>query len=144
MKYAFLKCLRAHSFALTTWGVSLGCAIAIGWQLVSANANGSALNGAVLFGWGLVALLGGAAAWLLAGVVLWPIVGSIVAKVNGAPFHVGDSVEILVGESRERVVRVREVWKDRNQVRVELGETAAVDGRDIFDFYQIVRVDGMQ
>jgi hypothetical protein len=44
------------------------------------------------------------------------------ARLNGAPFHVGDRVHILVGPHRDRVARIHEVWNDRSQVRVELDD----------------------
>src|SRR5262245_2694457 len=38
------------------------------------------------------------------------------AKLNGAPFQVGDRVRILVGPHRDRVVQIYDVWTERRQV----------------------------
>ena len=46
------------------------------------------------------------------------------AKINGAPFRKGDVVQILVGQYRGQVACIYEEWRDRKQVRVDLGEQA--------------------
>jgi hypothetical protein len=61
------------------------------------------------------------------------------AKLNGAPFNVGDRVRILVGPRRDQVVRIYAVWKERNQVRVELDDLAKEKVKDIFSFTQVCR-----
>ncbi len=57
---------------------------------------------------------------------------------NGAPFRVGDHVQILVGHHKGRVARVYSGWKD-GCVRVELGEREAEKFKDIFDALQLLR-----
>src|SRR5207253_4613352 len=59
------------------------------------------------------------------------------AKLNGAPFHVGDRVCILVGPHRGRVVQVYSV--ERRQIRVQLGEQAKKDSTDAFLFTKVCR-----
>jgi hypothetical protein len=61
------------------------------------------------------------------------------AKLNGAPFHVGDSVRILVGPYRGRVVRIYSVWHERRQICVDLGEQAKNDSTDTFLFTKVCR-----
>jgi hypothetical protein len=61
------------------------------------------------------------------------------AKLNGAPFHVGDRVRILVGPHRNCVVQVYDVWSERNQVRVELGAQARAEVSDVFSCTQVYR-----
>ena len=58
------------------------------------------------------------------------------ARFNGAPFHAGDRVRILVGPHRDRVVKICDVWKERGEVRVELN---ALEAKDVFSFTQICR-----
>ena len=65
----------------------------------------------------------------------WFVLGPyymIRAKINGAPFEVGDRVRILAGPHRDRIATVYEVWESREQVRVELGEAAKVAVTDLF------------
>lgn len=69
--------------------------------------------------------------------LLRPIYKARCAK-NGAPFHVGDHVRILVGRHKDRVVRVYSEWKD-DSVRVELGEKEKDKFEDIFDSLQLLR-----
>src|ERR1041384_2223589 len=57
------------------------------------------------------------------------------AKLNGAPFHIGDRVCILVGPYRGHVVRVYSI--ESKQLRVELGEQAKKDGTDVFSFTKV-------
>ena len=70
----------------------------------------------------LCAVVGG----FLATVVLaWPlfgILGTYENERNGAPFQVGDRVHILAGPHKDRVLRIYEIWEERRQVRVELGD----------------------
>jgi hypothetical protein len=61
------------------------------------------------------------------------------AKLNGAPFHVGDPVRILMGPHRNRVTRIYEIWKERGQVRVELDQQARESVKDVFEFTQVCR-----
>jgi hypothetical protein len=58
---------------------------------------------------------------------------------NGAPFHAGDRVRILVGPHRGRIVEVREIWDFRNQVRVEIDAKATEDATDEFSPTEICR-----
>jgi len=61
------------------------------------------------------------------------------ARINGAPFYKGDIVLILTGKYRGQVVSIYEVWKDRNQVRVDIGEQAKIDAKDVFSFIEVCR-----
>ena len=61
------------------------------------------------------------------------------ATLNGAPFHVGDRVRILVGPHRDRVVQVYAVWIERSQVCVELDELSKTEAKDVFSFTQVCR-----
>ena len=59
------------------------------------------------------------------------------AKLNGAPFNVGDCVHILVGPYRGRVAKVYSV--ERRKIRVELGEQSKNNSTDVFSFIQVYR-----
>ena len=75
-------------------------------------------------------------------VIGWPIICilyGIRAKINGAPFHKGDLVHILVGSHRDRIVRVYEIWESRNQVLVELGAKEKEEVKDVFSFGAICK-----
>ena len=63
----------------------------------------------------------------------------IITSMNGAPFQEGDIVQVLVGEYQGQVGRVYEEWNDRKQVRVDLGDQAKKDLKDIFSFNKICR-----
>ena len=78
-----------------------------------------------------------------ASVFLGPIY-QLRARLNGAPFHVGDRVRILVGPKRDRVVQIYDVWTERSQVRVRLEAQAMRDVSDVFSFTQICRESAPQ
>ncbi len=94
-------------------------------------------------------LLGWASCALLGPFVLGPIYFHR-AQLNGAPFQMGDSVEILVGPNRGRVVRVLEPLDGRGMAKVDLGEPANAKRKsifwcgDIFELTQLLKVAGAE
>lgn len=73
--------------------------------------------------------------------IFWPLLRPLYktrARKNGAPFRVGDNVQILVGRHKGRVVRVYSEWRDEC-VRVELGEKEKEKFNDIFSDIQLLR-----
>jgi hypothetical protein len=62
------------------------------------------------------------------------------AELNGAPFQMGDRVEVLVGANRGQVARVAEVWEWRGDLRVEWSSSVARKGRTIFHCAQVIKV----
>lgn len=85
-----------------------------------------------------VPIIGYFSALLIGFFILGPILYSRGLK-NGAPFHKGDLVRILVSPHRDRLVRVYEVWESRDQVRVELGAKEEEEVKDVFSFTQICK-----
>jgi len=73
--------------------------------------------------------------------IFWPLLRPLYksrALKNGAPFRVGDNVQILVGRHKGRVARVYDDWRDEC-VRVELGEKEKENFSDIFSDIQLLR-----
>lgn len=88
------------------------------------------------------------AAWVVAGfgllamlsaLFVWPLAGRLVARLNGAPFAVGEVVEVLGGKDAGRVAEIYEVWPTRGQVRLRLGEERASAVTDVFSEHQVRR-----
>ena len=73
---------------------------------------------------------------------LWYPFYWLLMKRNGAPFQAGDLVRILRGLHKGKVVPVYEVWTERDQVRVELGEKEKKDVTDVFSFVSIRKERG--
>ena len=97
--------------------------------------------------WAIVAtviMLGGIIAFYLAS-----IVGSIILppifrnreKVNGAPFVVGEELEILSKPRRGERAIVTEVWSDRYAVRLRLSGPDDDPIEGVLDFSAVRRVD---
>lgn len=141
MKPAKVHYILAHGFRLSTWGVSVIFTGILGWVYFF---NSGVPIRELLSLWSiLLILLTLPIGWLLGGLVIWPFVGSIANKMNGAPFHVGENVCILIGSNCGKEVRIYDVWNDRHQVRVELGEQAKADLKDVFSFHQVCRTTCM-
>jgi hypothetical protein len=64
---------------------------------------------------------------------------SLAARMNGAPFRIGDSVRILSGPYRDRIARVYEIWEPRDQVRLDLDADARKKVTDVFSYTQVCR-----
>jgi len=58
---------------------------------------------------------------------------------NGAPFHEGDYVRVLVPPYQGVIARVYEVATDRKQLRIDLGTGARRQVEDVFSFVQVCR-----
>lgn len=63
---------------------------------------------------------------------------------NGAAFLAGDKVMILKKRHRGQVVTVYEVWSERGQVRVRLGNAEERDCRDVFCYFEICRIAAVE
>jgi hypothetical protein len=74
----------------------------------------------------------------LAPIVLTPLYYRRAIR-NGAPFHEGDYVRVLVAPYQDVIARVYEIWTDRNQLRIELGTDARRAVEDVFSFVQVCR-----
>ena len=96
---------------------------------------GVAISCGVLSFWAVVALLAALPLGAVLGMFVWPFIQLIIDPLNGAPFQVGDAVHILIGPHRDRVVRVYEIWPSRGQVRVELGEQAEKNVKNVKDVF---------
>ena len=66
------------------------------------------------------------------------------AERNGAPYSVGDEVLILRGKHRGQVRRVYEVWRERGQVRVQLGESERAAVTDVFWELEVCRIPAVE
>lgn len=76
---------------------------------------------------------------LVSGCLVFPPLFRRCGLRNGAPFQKGDSVRILVGRNRDKVVRVYEVRESWNQVRVALSEQDQKNETDVFSDYEVCR-----
>jgi hypothetical protein len=78
--------------------------------------------------------------WLVASLIGWFVIGPLYydrGLKNGEPFHQGDTVQILTGPHRDRVVWVVNAFE--HAVHVDLGE-ASEDGEDVFASIEVLRV----
>jgi hypothetical protein len=90
--------------------------------------------GVLLLAWGV-----GCVAAIIPGLLLLGPLYYIQGLRNGAPYRVGDHVRVLACRHRGRVVRVYDLWKERNQVRVELGDEERERVTDVFSYFEVCR-----
>jgi|HubBroStandDraft_1064217.scaffolds.fasta_scaffold143352_3 hypothetical protein len=87
----------------------------------------------------LLATITGAALSLFPGALLISPLIFLIEHRNGAPFREGDEVIILSKRFRSRITRIYEVWSERHQVRVELGEAERKNVTDVFSYRDVCR-----
>jgi hypothetical protein len=132
--------LRQRFFAgnAVLWLAAVAGALCVGWRLIPATQPSSVgvLRTALLI------CVGGVLGLFLAvfpGMfVLGPLM-NVVARINGSPFQVGDEVMILCGKHSGRVARIYELWNQRGQVRLELGEADRNAVTDVYSETQVSR-----
>jgi len=76
-------------------------------------------------------------------IIVWIFLGPLYrirGRMNGAPFHPGDSVQVLVGPNRGRVFQVDVIWEERGQVCLELGEPRKKGVKFAFTYTEVFRV----
>jgi hypothetical protein len=109
--------------------------------------------GAVAFASGIAIWCEGFSLWLVLAMVpalplgaligwmtLGPVIHLVCGFLNGAPYRNGDVVYILVRPHRGRVTTIYDVWDTRGSVRVDLGEQARREVKDVFDDLEVCRV----
>ena len=137
MRLSGIHYFFAHGVRLATWGTALFSVVAVIWHCPPTLA---LLGNAEYMCPLIVSLLAAAPlGWILGAIFLWPVFFAVGSKVNGAPFEEGDLVRILVGPHRGEVVRVYEVWEERNQVCVDLGGRAKTEATDVFNYTEVCR-----
>jgi hypothetical protein len=112
-----------------------------------------AAAGAVAFATWIAILCEGFSLWVVLAMVPALLVGAVIGILalgpplyqvcrilNGGRYRAGESVYILVGPHRGRVVTIYEVWDARGQVLVDLGEQAKREVKDVFEDLQVCRV----
>ena len=62
------------------------------------------------------------------------------ARLQGWPFKIGDEVCILSGKHINTITRIYEVWDERGQVRLDLGEEAKNAVDDVFCAVTVCRM----
>ena len=72
--------------------------------------------------------------------IVWPFWIPHELKKNGAPFTPGDLVQVTKGPHRDNIFSIYEVWKESNQVRLNLGQLEKIEVTDVFSMLSIRRV----
>lgn len=136
MKPRPLNRILAHTLGICA---SLGACIAVSFYLWLMVAEGALTSDPWTILWvGMGAIPIGAAGGIVGIILLWGIVlGPVASKVQGWPFGIGEEVVILTGTRKGTIARVYEIWTERGEVRLELGDNAK---RAVDDVYCAVEV----
>jgi hypothetical protein len=130
MKPSRLHFVIAHTFQIC--GVA-GALAGVGLLFVSLNEAGALIPDVTIVFWSVIAaVLMAAMGWVFGVTFLWMMFGKIAARIQGWPFHVGDQVYILSGKNRNQIARIYEIWDERGQVRLELGDELKNAVEDVF------------
>jgi hypothetical protein len=90
--------------------------------------------------WIVLAAIPAALIGLILGVIfIWGFLSHIAALFQGWPFKVGEEVVILTGKHKNTVAQIYEIWKERGQVRVDLGEELKESVKDVFGAVEVCR-----
>lgn len=79
---------------------------------------------------------------ILGTVFIWgAFLARIAAWLQGWPFKVGDDVIILSGKHKNTQAKVYEIWAERGQVRVDLGDDLKKAVEDVFCAVAVCRIE---
>jgi len=70
--------------------------------------------------------------WMLSAVVLEPFTFKLSSMINGAPFSKGNYVQVLIGDHKNNIGRICDIWTSRGTVCVDL---VNIDGQEIVKYY---------
>jgi hypothetical protein len=134
---AFYHYALAHSFLFSG---GAGVALVVGFLLSIICEDGILLAGWHAFMWGMLAIVPASLAGFMLGAILigMPIC-NLAASLQGWPFYEGDEVIVLTGKRKGTVAKVYEVWDERGQVRLALGEAEAKSCDDVYSALQVTR-----
>lgn len=124
-----------HRVLAHTAGFSaiVGAVMAVGILLLLLYDEGALIPEIWTIIWIALAIIPVAAAGWIAGLFfLWQFLAPIAARIQGWPFKIGENVRVLSGKYKGTVARIYDVWFERGQVRLELGEPARSSCADVF------------
>jgi hypothetical protein len=138
MKPSFIHYLLAHTAGISAGIGALG-GVALLLQILR-DADALIPDTATIM-WSIIAGVPMAAmGWVFGMAFLWKILAPLAARVQGWPFQVGDEVCVLSGKDINRITRIYEIWNERGQVRLELGDEAKIAVEDVFCIVAVCRM----
>ena len=76
---------------------------------------------------------------ILSLLTVYPLAYVVGESIQGAPFQANDRVRILIGAHKNRVTLIKSVWKDRNQVILEMTPEESKDARNVYFTVEVCR-----
>ena len=120
--------------------MGLGIVAAITLMLLALNDEGALVANFQVWLWIIIAaILAGLIGLIIGVTVIWGNLSRIAARIQGWPFKVGDEVVILTGKHKHTVAKIYEIWKERGQVRLDLGEDLKKAVEDVFCGVEVCR-----
>jgi hypothetical protein len=120
--------------------MTLGVFVAIALLILGLHNEGALVADMSVWVWiFLAAIPAGLIGFILGVIFIWGFLSHIAARIQGWPFQIGEEVVILTGRHRNAVACIYEVWEERGQVRVDLGEELKETVKDVFSVVEVCR-----
>lgn len=138
MKILWLHRIAAYGFQITCLGTALLFGIYVG--VLGFPGAGYLTDLSNLAPYAAAIILNGLLGCMIGAVVIWRLVGWLFYWIQGYPFQNGDKVYILVGQHAGTTSRIYEIWPQRSQVRVDLGEKMKANVEDVFCYTSLFKI----
>lgn len=121
--------------------MGVGVTVSIAFMLLILHEEGALLPDPKVWLWILIAAIPASLIGLIFGVlVIWQLLLShLAARIQGWPFEVGEEIVILTGKHKNTNTKIYEIWEERGQVRVDLGEKQKMEVKDVFCAVEVCR-----
>ena len=138
MQPSKLNYVLAYAAEISAWLGALGGIVLL--VVILNNSDALILDSTVILWSAVAAVPMGALGWLFGRVIMWMLLGHAAARIQGWPFQVGEEVWILRGKHRNRIARIYEVWAERGQVRIDIGDDAKNSAEDVIVAVAVCRM----
>jgi hypothetical protein len=130
--WLFPVCIRSWLANKWFWGIGFwGSSLCVGVLVVLRQDTKGA-------GW-IALIFMSAAEGVICSYFAFRFLSLLLSAMNGGPFRIGDKVRILTGKYKGLTGVVYEEWKDREEVRVDLGESPQSEFDDVFCHVELIR-----
>jgi hypothetical protein len=132
-----IQLILAHGFRIATFGTACVAVVIVSWFSFGIVADRPDPLVVTLVIVSIIAAF--PLGLIVGGLTVWPVLFITAGKLNGAPFHEGELVYVLVGPHKGRMTTVYKVWPSRRQARVWLNDQAKIEVKDVYMWNEICR-----
>ena len=124
------------------FSMCLGAAGAVVLLLLALHDEGILVANLGVWVWIILASIPAGLIGLILGTIfIWGVfLARVAARIQGWPFKAGDEVVILTGKHKNTQAKIYEIWGERGQVRVDLGDNLKQAVKDVFCAVEVCRI----